>query len=84
MESDVLIYAIAIDLIITRLIFFFWLKKYPLFKIEYFISPYILFVDHVVVGEVLLGLQGHQLVVVTDAHAGSRPLLLVQITRHLS
>ena len=56
MESDVLIYAIAVDLIITRLIFFFWLKKYPLFKIEYFISPYILFVDHVVVGEVLLGL----------------------------
>ena len=27
MESDVLIYAIAVDLIITRLIFFFWLKK---------------------------------------------------------
>ena len=50
---------------------------------EYDIYGYLVLVDEVVAGEVLLGLQGHQLVVVADAHTGRGPLLLVY-TAHRS
>ena len=44
---------------------------------------YLVLVDEVVAGEVLLGLQRHQLVVVADAHTGRGSLLLVY-TAHRS